>query len=150
MASAHYTSIAPMTSDEAAFFRQLGQRIAERRKARDLTQAQLGELVGVTQQQIASFEIGRRGIPVSTLPLLAKALDVSIEELIGEQTTRRSKRGPAPKIQQQLERVSQLPRARQRMVSSVLDSLLAQARSTNATARMHKARNAGLVVSWNK
>jgi hypothetical protein len=37
------------------------------------------------------------------------------------------KRGPSPKIQQ-LERVSQLPRARQRMVSEVLDSLLAQAR----------------------
>jgi hypothetical protein len=34
----------------------------------------------------------------------------------------------APKIQQQLERVSQLPRARQRMVSEVLGSLLAQAR----------------------
>jgi len=68
-------------------------------------------------------------IPVSTLPLLAKALDTSIEDLIGESGARaRSKLGPSPKIQQQLERVSQLPRARQRMVSEVLDSLLAQAR----------------------
>jgi hypothetical protein len=49
--------------------------------------------------------------------------------LIGAPAPRsQSKRGPAPKIQQQLERVSQLPRARQRMVSEVLDSLLAQAR----------------------
>ena len=31
------------------------------------------------------------------------------------------------KLQQQLERVSQLPKARQRVVSEVLDSLLAQA-----------------------
>jgi len=37
-----------------------------------------------------------------------------------------SERGPAPKIQQQLERLSQLPRARQRVVSEVLDSVLAQ------------------------
>jgi len=85
------------------------------------------------QQQLGrsanSFEIGRRRIPVSTLPLLAKALDTSTEDLIGESGARaRSKRGPSPKIQQQLERVSQLPRARQRMVSEVLDSLLAQAR----------------------
>ena len=114
-----------MTSDEAAFFRQLGTRIAERRKAQSLTQAQLGELVGVTQQQIASFEIGRRRIPVSTLPLLAKALATSIEDLIGGHGKRNGKRGPAPKIQQQLERISALPRARQRMVSDVLDSLLA-------------------------
>lgn len=118
--------LAPMTPDESAFFRLLGTRIAQRRKTQDLTQAELGELVGVTQQQIASFETGRRRMPISTLPLLAKALGVSIEELVGEEP-RPGKRGPAPKLQQQLERVSQLPKARQRMVSEVLDSLLAQA-----------------------
>jgi transcriptional regulator with XRE-family HTH domain len=127
MAPIHYTPLAPMTPDETAFFRQLGTRIAERRKAQGLTQAQLGELAGVTQQQIASFEIGRRRVPVSTLPLLAKALDVSIETLIGGSTKAAGKRGPAPKLQQQLERISQLPKARQRVVSEVLDSLLAQA-----------------------
>ena len=37
-----------------------------------------------------------------------------------------NKRGPTPKLQQQLERISQLPKARQRVVSEVLDSLLAQ------------------------
>ena len=127
MAPTHYRPIAPMTPDEKAFFRQLGTRIAERRKAQDLTQTQLGELVGITQQQIASFEIGRRRIPVSSLPLLAKALNVSIEALIDTPTKTANKRGPAPKLQQQLEQLSQLPRAKQRLVSEVLDSLLAQA-----------------------
>ena len=118
--------LAPMTPDETAFFRQLGTRIAERRKAQDLTQVQLGELIGITQQQIASFEIGRRRIPVSTLPLLAKALGTSIEELIGE-PTKPGKRGPAPKLQQQLEQLSRLPKAQQKLVSQVIDSVLAQA-----------------------
>jgi transcriptional regulator with XRE-family HTH domain len=98
------------------------------RKAQSLTQAQLGDPVGVTQRQIASFEIGRRRTPVSTLPPLAKALDTSVEDLIGGDAKRSARRGLAPRIQQQLERVSQLPRARQHMVSEVLDSLLAQAR----------------------
>lgn len=127
MTPTHYTPIAPMTPDETAFFRQLGIRIADRRKAQDLTQAQLGELVGVTQQQIASFEIGRRRIPVSALPLLAKALNVSIEALIGGSAKTANKRGPAPKLQQQLEQLSQLPKAQQRLVSQVIDSVLAQA-----------------------
>ncbi len=126
MAPTHYRSIAPMTPDETAFFRQLGTRIAERRKAHDLTQAQLGEIIGITQQQIASFEIGRRRIPVSTLPLLAKALGTSIEELIGE-PAKPGKRGPAPKLQQQLEQLSRLPKAQQKLVSQVIDSVLAQA-----------------------
>lgn len=126
MTPTHYHPIAPMTPDETAFFRQLGLRIAERRKAQDLTQAQLGELIGITQQQIASFEIGRRRIPVSTLPLLAKALGSSIEELIGE-PAKPTKRGPAPKLQQQLEQLSRLPKAQQKLVSQVIDSVLAQA-----------------------
>lgn len=127
MAPTHFTPIAPMTPDEIPFFRQLGTRIAERRKAQDLTQAQLGELVGITQQQIASFEIGRRRVPVSTLPLLAKALNVSIEALIGTPTKAASKRGPSPKLQQQLEQLSRLPKAQQRLVSQVIESVLAQA-----------------------
>lgn len=120
------TPLAPMTPDETAFFRLLGTRIAQRRKAQELTQAELGELVSVTQQQIASFETGRRRMPISTLPLLAKALGVSIEELVGE-APKPGKRGPAPKLQQQLEQLQALPRAKQRLVSEVLDSLLAQA-----------------------
>jgi len=53
--------------------------------------------------------------------------------LIGEAAQRAksakstSKRGPAPKIQQQLERVSALPKAKQRAIAQVLDSMLAQA-----------------------
>lgn len=123
----HYRALAPMTPDETAFFHQLGLRIAEHRKAQELTQAQLGELVGVTQQQIASFEIGRRRIPVSTLPLLAKALGVSIETLVDGTSKATGKRGPVPKMQQQLERLSSLPKPDQRAVMRVLDSMLAQA-----------------------
>ncbi len=59
-------------------------------------------------------------------PVIALLLGKSMESLLGEEP-KPGKRGPAPKLQQQLERVSQLPKARQRMVSEVIDSLLAQA-----------------------
>ena len=91
-----------------------------------ITQVQLAERLGVSQQTITAYEVGRR-IRVSALPVIAQALGVGIEDLVSA-NAKPAKRGPAPKIQQQLERVSQLPRARQRMVSEVLDSLLAQAR----------------------
>lgn len=97
-------------------------------KAQDLTQAQLGELVGVTQQQIASFEIGRRRIRVSTLPLLAKALGTSVEVLIEGTAKPAGKRGPAPKLLQQLEQLSRLPKAQQRLVSQLIDTVLQQQR----------------------
>jgi len=58
---------------------------------------------------------------------LADQLGVSVEELIGTPTKQRSagKRGPTPKLQQQLEKIKALPVAEQRAISRVLDSVLA-------------------------
>jgi len=115
-----------ITADEKEFFVRLGARIAELRKGADITQVQMAELLRVSQQTINSWEVGRRRIPVSALPAIARALAVSIEELIGEEP-KPGKRGPTPKLQQQLERIGQLPKQQQRFVMQMLDGLLAQA-----------------------
>lgn len=115
-----------MTQDEKKFFRDLGTRIAELRKEQNLTQQQLAELMGMSQQSIASWEVGRLRIAVSMLPQLARTLGVSVEALIGEEE-KPAKRGPTPKLQQQMERISQLPRTKQRFVMEMLDTVLAQA-----------------------
>jgi transcriptional regulator with XRE-family HTH domain len=117
----------PMTQDEKQFFRQLGGRIAGLRKEQGLTQTQLAEVLGLTQQMVASYEVGRRRVPVSLLPKIATALAVSVEALIGQGRTAPSKRGPPPKLQQQMERIQRLPRAKQRLVLQMLDGVLAQA-----------------------
>jgi transcriptional regulator with XRE-family HTH domain len=114
---------------ERSFIVAFGQRLAALRKERGLTQVQLADLLGTSQQAVTAYENGTRRVPITTLPLLAQTLGTTIEAMIGASAPRgQAKRGPSPKIQQQLERVSQLPRARQRMVNEVLDSLLAQAR----------------------
>lgn len=116
-----------ISNTERAFYVDLGQRLATLRRDRGLTQVQLAEAIGVAQQTLAHYEAGRLRLLVGALPKLADQLDVSVEELVGTpaRQSSRAKRGPVPKVQQQLEQVSQLPRARQRMVSEVLDSLLA-------------------------
>ncbi len=116
----------PMTQDEKQFFRQLGGRIASLRKEQSFTQAQLAEVLGLTQQMVASYEVGRRRVPVSLLPRIATALTVSVEALIGQGRATHAKRGPAPKLQQQMERIQRLPRAKQRLVLQMLDGVLAQ------------------------
>ena len=115
-----------MTHDEKAFFKQLGARIASLRKEHGLTQAQLADELGLTQQMIASYEVGRRRVPVSLLPAIAEALAIALEQLIGQKAPP-AKRGPAPKLQQQIERIQRLPRAKQRFVMEMLDTVLQQA-----------------------
>ena len=126
MGQIHLDFISTMTQDEKAFFRDLGVRVAELRKEQGLTQESLAELLGVSQQSVAAYEVGRLRIAVSMLPRLAKVLGVSVETLIGEENAP-AKRGPAPKLQQQIERISRLPRTQQRFVIQMLDTVLAQA-----------------------
>jgi transcriptional regulator with XRE-family HTH domain len=96
------------------------------RKGNHLTQVQLAETLGVAQPTLNAYELGQRRVPVSALPLLAKALGVSLEELMGEPAAKSSKRGPAPKLAQYMERISQLPKPQQRFVMQVIESVLAQ------------------------
>lgn len=117
-----------ISSDEHAFFVQLGARVAELRKAQNITQNQMAQTLGVSQQTVNSYEVARRRIPVSTLPTLAKLLDASIDELLGVATKPViSKRGPASKLQQQIEQIRELPRAQQTFVSKMLDTVIQQA-----------------------
>ena len=76
-----------------------------------------------------SFEKGRRRVPVSLLPVIAQALDTTLDALVNDEahTTAAApkKRGPQKKIRQQLEQIEALPMAKQRAIAQVLDSMLA-------------------------
>ena len=115
-----------ISQDEREFFVVLGARIAQLRRDSRITQVQLAETLGISQSTVNAYELGHRRVPVSTLPLLARTLGVSVEALIGEEPSMTRKRGRAPKLQQHLERISALPKPRQRAVMDVIEAMLAQ------------------------
>jgi hypothetical protein len=53
-------------------------------------------------------------------------LGVAVEALLEDDAKTAAKRGPVPKLQQQLDRINQLPKARQQFVMQVIDSVIAQ------------------------
>lgn len=114
---------------ERDFFIAMGGRIAALRKARSITQVQLAQKLGISQQTLQSYECGRRRVPVSAMPVVAQHLTVSLDELFDapSQTNTKStpaKRGPAPQWQQQFQRIATLPRAKQQVVMQMLDGVL--------------------------
>lgn len=126
MAPIDVFSHATMSPGDKQFFKDLGMRIAQLRKDQGMTQQHLADALEITQQQLASYEIGRRRVPVSMIPVLARALGVSLDELIGAPRRTARKRGPAPKLQQHMERISELPKPQQRFVMQMLETVLAQ------------------------
>lgn len=112
-----------MVITDKRFYAALGQRVAERRKALGITQAQLAQTIGIAQQTLAHYEVGRLRIAAALLPLFSKALGLSLDELYGA-APKASKRGPAPKLQAQIERIGTLPRSKQRMLLDMLDAAI--------------------------
>ena len=118
-----------MNTRDEEFFKELGERIANARKANGLTQQQLAEALGIAQQTLAHYEGGRSRLPISMLPALSQLLTLSFDELMGQTVNRRGgKRGPMSRLQQQIAEIERLPKTKQQFISQMLDTVLAQGR----------------------
>jgi len=82
-----------MTTDDLALLSQgaidtgsidtvLGSRVRRLRTLRRMSQAELGERLGVTAQQVQKYERGANRIAAATLISIALALEVSPQDLI--------------------------------------------------------------------
>ncbi|ODS22422.1 XRE family transcriptional regulator [Candidatus Endobugula sertula] len=115
-----------MMSQDNSFYTAMGKRIAQFRKAQNMTQTQLADALGIAQQTMAHYEGGKLRIPVALLATLSTLLEVSVEEVIGESGNAKSKRGPASKFQRQIEQIGLMPRAKQKFISEMLEALIKQ------------------------
>jgi len=126
----HEISNMAISSDERIFFEQLGARIAQFRKTQNITQIQMAEIIEASQQTVNSYETGRRRVPASTLPILAKTFGISVDELIGNDDKKgRNKRGPVSTLQRQIEQITLMPRTKQKFISEMLEAMIQQQRS---------------------
>lgn len=103
-------------------------RITALRKDAGLTQVQLGEPLNVSRQAVQLWEAGRRRIQIPILPAVMKILSVSLEGLLGEEGENvPRKRGPASRLEQQIQMIGQLPKSKQKLVSEMLDNVITHA-----------------------
>lgn len=74
-------------------WREVGQRIRDKRIARGLTQAQLGSKCNLTGPGVYFAEAGKINPQLKTLSAIANALGCSVRELMTGSTTRRKEYG---------------------------------------------------------
>lgn len=61
---------------------QTGKLIAELRKKQGLTQQQLADKLNLSNKTISKWESGNGSPDISNLPVLAEALEISVDELL--------------------------------------------------------------------
>jgi transcriptional regulator with XRE-family HTH domain len=104
-----------------------GERLTEVRRARNLTQAQLAELAGLSQRAISHYETIAEFPPTAALVDLAQALEVSSDELLGLKTpkSRRTQEDPELKrLWKTFQLVASLPEKDRRAVVRLVHSLV--------------------------
>jgi transcriptional regulator with XRE-family HTH domain len=65
--------------EQGWFFARIAEQVAEQRRARGLSQAELADLCGTTQSSIARLESGGRPPRIDTLLRIADALDCELD-----------------------------------------------------------------------
>lgn len=102
-----------------------GERLYAARLRAGLTQAELGERVGMSQRGIANWEIRPNSSPTTEqLAQLSDVLDISVEELVrGDAEEIRKRPGPKGKLVRVFEEVSLLPRSQQKDMIEVIEML---------------------------
>jgi transcriptional regulator with XRE-family HTH domain len=66
---------------EQAFFKELGGRLAQARKDKNMSQERLSELTGLDRVAIGYIEQGRRKPTVTTMYRLSQGLGLKLEQL---------------------------------------------------------------------
>lgn len=101
-----------------------GSRLSRIRRSKGFTQKDLGEKIGVSQRVVAYYEKETEHPPAHHLPLIAKSLEVSMEELMGLKSIKENLSPKNPKLWRRLRKIDKLPVKEQKILIHYLDKLL--------------------------
>lgn len=114
------------TTKEAPLF---GQRLAALRKQRGWTQADLAQRLKTTVKMVTYYEREATNPTSKTVETIARVFGISSAELMGHPPlkTGAHKPGPPSHLQQLTQRLTKLPRHKQKVVIEMLEGLLPKA-----------------------
>ncbi len=114
-----------------------GERLIAIRKARGLTQVQLAEMAGTTQRAISYYETEAGFPPAPAVIDLAKALQVTTDELLGirpPKVARMEDDSEQRRLWRRFQQITELPEKDQKAVIRLINSLSSVAQRMRARA----------------
>ena len=98
----------------------VGQRIKDAREAKNLTQEELAALVNLSSTHVSVIERGLKVTKLDTFVAIAKALDVSADELLVD-VVAHSVTGVSNRLS---DKISSLPMKEQKKIIKVIQALI--------------------------
>ena len=115
-----------------------GERLSGLRKAAGITQTALAEEIGVSQRMMAYYESPTAYPPANLLPVIAAALGVSVDTLLGVETAKRRAKATDTRMQRRLQQIEKLDAAEKRQVLQLIDAFIERDQlKRNVRAKQH-------------
>lgn len=112
-----------------------GERLRELRQVRGLTQIELGQMVGLTQRVVSHYETYVKFPPARIIPVLAKALKVTTDELLGLKSFKDESLAKHKSLMRRFRIVDEFPLRDQRTVFSLINALAAKQEARKGAGR---------------
>jgi transcriptional regulator with XRE-family HTH domain len=129
----------------------IGKRLRDLRNRVGITQAQLGEKVGLTQTLVSDYEIGRLRMHAGLVVVFAQALHVTSDQILGLEAIKPEGLIRNRRLLRRLQRIDELPAVDQRALVRYIDALLSREEAgrgaKQATAPGHPKRTKGFKVA---
>lgn len=116
----------PRSPEEKSSDITLGKRLALLRKERGFTQVELAEMVGAIQPIISDYERGRLRPHPDMLVSLARALNISSDELLGIESAPKPSSQVNRRFLRRLQAVDKLPKRDQEALLRTIDAFLSK------------------------
>jgi transcriptional regulator with XRE-family HTH domain len=105
-----------------------GKRMAKFRKAAGYTQVDLAKELGVSQRVITYYEAETHHPPTHLLPVIAKALGVSTDQLLGVVKETEKNKPKDSRLKRRFTQVEKLPESEKKHVAQYLDRVIKAAK----------------------
>ncbi len=109
-----------MNKKEVSF----GTRLAELRKTAGYTQQELANEIGVTRRTITYYEGETKNPPAAILPDLAKSLGVTIDELFGLKTVKKTNNVNKSRLQRRVQQIEKMKSKEKRQILQLIDAFI--------------------------
>ncbi len=110
-----------VAKDETMSF---GQRLAELRKARNFTQQEFADEVGISRRMVAYYESQSQHPPTTHLPIMARVLKLSTDELLGTTAIKQRAKPSDTRMQRRLQQIEKLDTPERRQILQLIDTFI--------------------------
>jgi len=101
-----------------------GQRLAKLRKAAGITQTAFAQEIGISQRMMAYYEGPTAHPPANLLAPMARALGVSVDTLLGVETSKRRAKATDTRLARRLQEIEKLGAAEKRQIMQIIDTFI--------------------------